>query len=79
MGYMGDEVGDIFAKIESNKEINEKLKGGIKKELGDIEIYLGMSRKVNGNSKMDFMKRDLLQLTNNLYPYKTYLPIQKLS
>ena len=39
MGYMGDEVGDIFAKIESNKETKEKLKGGIKKELGNIDIY----------------------------------------
>ncbi len=40
MGYMGDEVGDIFAQIENNPETKEKLKGGIKKELGNIDVYL---------------------------------------
>lgn len=45
MGYMGDEVGDIFAKMEINKETKEKLKGGIKKELGNIDIYLWNAQK----------------------------------
>lgn len=45
MGYMGDEVGDIFAKMEMNKETKEKLKGGIKKELGNIDIYLWNEQK----------------------------------
>ncbi len=40
MGYMGDEVGDIFAKLESSAETKEKLENGIKKELGKIEIYV---------------------------------------
>ncbi len=40
MGYMGNEISDIFAKIETNKEVNDKLKSGIKKELGNIDIYL---------------------------------------
>ena len=40
MGYMGDEVGDMFAKIESNEKINAQLKNGIKKELGNLEIYV---------------------------------------
>jgi len=40
MGYMGDEVGDIFAKLETSKETQEKLENGIKKELGKIEIYV---------------------------------------
>ncbi len=39
MGYMGDEVSDIFASIETNKETKESLEGGIKKELGDIDVY----------------------------------------
>jgi hypothetical protein len=39
MGYMGDEVGDIFAKIETGGNTRDKLKNGIKKELGDIDIY----------------------------------------
>ena len=40
MGYMGDEVGDIFAKMETDPSLNDKLENGIKKELGDIDVYL---------------------------------------
>lgn len=39
IGYMGDEVGDIFAKLETEPALNGKLENGIKKELGDIEVY----------------------------------------
>ena len=39
MGYMGDEVGDYFAKLETNPSTNDKLKNGIRKELGDIDIF----------------------------------------
>ena len=39
MGYMGDEVGDIFAKLETSEETQQKLEKGIKKQLGKIEIY----------------------------------------
>ena len=40
IGYMGDEVGDIFAKIEMDPSLNGKLENGIKKELGDIDVYV---------------------------------------
>ena len=40
MGYMGDEVGDMFAHLERNKEAGEKLNDGIKTELGEIDIYV---------------------------------------
>ena len=40
MGYMGDEVGDIFAKLETSSETKKKLENGIKKELGKIDIYV---------------------------------------
>jgi len=40
MGYMGDEVGDIFAKMERTDQTKEKLKNGIKTELGNIDIYV---------------------------------------
>ncbi len=39
MGYMGDEVGDMFAKLERNKESADKLNNGIKAELGEIDIF----------------------------------------
>ncbi len=40
MGYMGDEVSDIFAMMEEDKETVAKLDNGIKKELGDIDVYV---------------------------------------
>jgi hypothetical protein len=40
MGYMGDEVGDFFAKIETEKSLGNKLNKGIKKELGNIDVYV---------------------------------------
>lgn len=39
MGYMGDEVGDVFAKLETDPSTNEQLKKGIHKELGKIEVF----------------------------------------
>ena len=39
LAYMGDRVGDIFAKVE-NEHLDNQLENGIKKELGDIEVQL---------------------------------------
>ncbi|HAY32897.1 MAG TPA: hypothetical protein PK536_10635 [Ignavibacteria bacterium] len=40
MGYMGDEIGDFFAEMEVSKETINKLNGGIKKELGGIDVFV---------------------------------------
>jgi len=40
MAYMGDEVSDIFAKIEREKDLYTKLDNGLKSELGELEVYL---------------------------------------
>lgn len=40
MGYMGDEVGDIFAKLERDGQAHKMLKGGLKKELGNLDVYV---------------------------------------
>ncbi|MBN1159514.1 MAG: hypothetical protein JXA61_09050 [Bacteroidales bacterium] len=39
LGYMGDEVGDILAKVETSSQTTEMLKNGMKKELGNIDVY----------------------------------------
>ncbi len=39
MGYMGDEVSDIFAEMENGTKTMDKLNGGIRKELGNIDVY----------------------------------------
>jgi hypothetical protein len=38
MGYMGDEVGDYFAKLETDPATHEQLKNGVYRELGKIDV-----------------------------------------
>ncbi|MFN0031919.1 MAG: hypothetical protein ACKVOR_07155 [Flavobacteriales bacterium] len=40
MGYMGDCVGDVFAKIETGDGTRQLLKNGLMKELGRIEVFV---------------------------------------
>lgn len=40
IGYMGDEVGDLFAQMERSDNLRDKLKNGIQKELGRIDVFL---------------------------------------
>lgn len=39
LGYMGDEVGDIFAKMETSLDTNSKMNTMFYKALGGIEVY----------------------------------------
>ena len=73
MGYMGDEVGDIFAKMEINKETKEKLKGGIKKELGNIDIYLW------NEQKNDWELQNGVYETGPIAINRQFIPLQHLS
>jgi len=73
MGYMGDEVGDIFAKIENNKETEEKLKGGIKKELGNIDIYLWNEQKSEWKLQNGFNETGPIAIN------RQFIPLQNIS
>lgn len=39
MGYMGNQVSDVFAQLEQNPSQRKKLQNGLKKELGNIAVY----------------------------------------
>lgn len=72
IGYMGDEVSDIFASIEKKKDTKAKLDGGLKKELGDIDIYQlnaesNIWEKVNGVYETGpiAINRQIIPLKNN--------------
>lgn len=73
MGYMGNEVGDIFAKLETNKETKEKLKGGIKKELGNIDIYLWNEQTNNWILQNGFYETGPIAIN------RQFIPLQNLS
>jgi len=40
IGYMGNEVGNIFANLENKTKINSNIERGIKNELGVVDVYL---------------------------------------
>lgn len=40
IGYMGDEVGDIYATLENGKNSRKEFGGNLYKELGDIDVYV---------------------------------------
>jgi hypothetical protein len=70
LGYMGDEVGDIFAEIETNNEIKEKLNGGIKKELGDIDIYLWNEHENEWEFQNGFYETGPIAINRQFTPLK---------
>lgn len=70
MGYMGDQISDIFAKVETNKEIKNKLKGGIKKELGNIDIYLWNEQIKEWELQDGFYETGPIATNSQLIPLK---------
>jgi hypothetical protein len=72
MGYMGDQVGDIFARLESNRGTRSKL-NGIKAELGAIDIYLWNPR----NSRWE--KQSELYETGPIAVNRQFVPLSDLA
>ncbi len=70
MGYMGDEVGDIFAKLECNKETRLKLKGGIKKELGNIDVYAWNEQKNSWEIQNELYETGPIAINKQFVPLK---------
>lgn len=70
MGYMGDEVGDMFAKIETNQNINNQLKNGIKKELGEIEIYVWDETLKKWEFQNSFYETGPIAINKQIIPLK---------
>lgn len=70
IGYMGDEVSDIFAGIEKNKDTKEKLDGGLKKELGDIDIYQWNSNTNSWEKINGFYETGPIAINRQIIPLK---------
>ncbi len=68
MGYMGDEVGDIFASVERNSQMEEKLKNGIKKELGGIDVYVWNEQKRLWESQGGFFEIGPIAFNHQILP-----------
>lgn len=71
MGYMGDEVGDIFARIETSDSTAEKLKNGIKKELGKIDIYVWNPKKEDWEFQAGFYETGPIAFNRQILPFSS--------
>jgi hypothetical protein len=67
-GYMGDEIGDIMAKMERTDETKEKVKNGIKKELGKIDVYTWNDRKSTWEFRHGFYEVGPIAINRQLIP-----------
>ena len=70
MGYMGDEVSDFFAKAERSKTINNKLKNGLNKILGNIDIYAWNENKQKWSFQGSFNEIGPIAINHQLIPLK---------
>jgi hypothetical protein len=78
IGFMGDEVGDIFAKIENNKGLNDKLKAGISKELGNIDVYLWDEKKSNWVFQDGLYETGPIAINKQILPLKGVISAKNL-
>ncbi len=74
LGYMGDEVGDVFAKIESSSGIRDKLKGGIKEKLGNIDVYSWNELTNNWDFQGGFNETGPIAINKQILPLKKHSP-----
>ncbi len=72
IGFMGDQVGDFFAKIEQSKEINSSLKNGITKELGNIDLYALNSRTNEWELQDGLYETGPIAVNRQIIPLKIY-------
>ncbi|MEX0965962.1 MAG: hypothetical protein WD077_01895 [Bacteroidia bacterium] len=74
MGYMGEEVSDIFAKIETDEEIREKALTGIMDELGNIDIYVWDGQTEAWVYQNEFNETGPIAINRQFIPLKIPLP-----
>lgn len=70
MGYMGNEVGNFFARLESDKATKDKLKDGIKKELGNIDVYLWNDQKNEWEIQDELYETGPIAINSQFVPLK---------
>jgi len=68
MGYMGDEVSDFFARIETNEQAKAQLKTGFMQELGKIDIYAWDEDKQDWVAQKGFYETGPIAFNRQLLP-----------
>lgn len=71
MGYMGDEAGDLFAKLERGELPSDQPGSGIKKQLGDIDIYTWNENSNEWDFQGGFYETGPIAFNSQLLPLKS--------
>lgn len=69
--YMGDEISDVFAKIEGQPELRKQLNSGIHGELGEIEVWLWNSIKQQWELQGSVYETGPIAINKQLVPLGT--------
>lgn len=70
ISYMGNEVSDIFAGLESNQEMRDVLSTSMMKELGKIDIYLWDELQSDWIYQGDFYETGPIAINKQILPIK---------
>ncbi len=68
LDYMGDEAGYIFAEIERGSDLKDKLKSGLKAELGDIDVYFWSEKKTEWVFQGSFYETGPIAINQQFIP-----------
>jgi len=71
LGYMGDQVGDVFAMLETNERTRGRSLDGVLKELGDIDIYLWNNDLETWEFQGGFYETGPIAINRQILPLKT--------
>lgn len=71
MGYMGDNVGDVFAKLETDKEIRDKF-DGTSRALGNIDIYVWNENKNSWMPQTGISETGPIAINRQIIPLENY-------
>lgn len=71
LGYMGDQVSDVFAKIEEKKNLRNKIDIGIKKELGEIDVHVWNNARAEWQYVSGLYETGPIAINQQLVPLNT--------
>lgn len=72
IAYMGDEVSDVFARIEKSPSIRNSLKKGIKSKLGGIEVAVWNEQQRRWITQGEFYETGPIAVNSQLLKVATY-------
>jgi hypothetical protein len=78
MGYMGDQVSDIFAAIEANSQTREQLNRGIHGELGEIDLFMWDEAKNGWIFQGGLYETGPIAINKQIVPLKNEISGQKI-